>query len=77
LSAEHSLINQSISHKLEYTNVVLFKAIQNLDEKMDMKYNNVDKVIADIESLKLIPISADHRTIINERNVLIDNIANI
>ena len=72
--AENELINQSISHKLEYTTVILFKALKDIDKEADVRYNNIDKLFNNPNMIKLIPVEASHHTIINEKEILISNI---
>jgi len=87
MHAEHELGNTQITGTLNKTKVLLFKAMQ-LDEMLtlhtkkiykylvNLKYNNVDKIIINKSNLQLIEIeNAHHGNILQEETLLISKIS--
>ncbi|CAA7197515.1 Tyrocidine synthase 3 [Chryseobacterium potabilaquae] len=81
LSAELILSRQNISTKLRFTKTVLLKAMlkENKEEReliteyiQQLTYNNVDIVLEDSSLLKVYPINALHRNMLEEEAAIID-----
>ncbi len=79
-----TLGQQTISHKLVYSKILLFKAMlqdQTISEIMvnseeinqylsTLKYNNIDKVVQNISNIKLVEVKVDHSNMLNELDSL-------
>jgi len=75
--ANNKLLNQSISGKLEYTKIILFKAmkfVKNDPKAKHIKFqkmNNVENVVHSTSQLSVIEIpNANHYTILNHPRVI-------
>ena len=89
IDIEYKILGQEICSKLKYTKVLLFKAMQiekefggiNLEKQselfVNLKLNNLEKVINSMENLKLTPVlNSSHRNIIQEENFILKEIIN-
>lgn len=89
IDIEYKILGQEICSKLKYTKVLLFKAMKiekefggvNLEKQselfVNLKMNNLEKVINSMENLKLSPVlNSSHRNIIQEESFILKEIIN-
>ncbi|CAA7388346.1 Gramicidin S synthase 2 [Chryseobacterium fistulae] len=80
LMTELLIDEQNISTQLKYTKTILLKAMLkgNLENQLlaeylhQLVYNNMDKILEDLNLLKVYPINASHQTILKEEQAIID-----
>lgn len=70
------LTQQPLSGKLRYTNVVLFKAMENIDSiyHKQYPYNNIDKYLTSLSQIKRIDMPAGHHSLMEQNDDLVKHL---
>lgn len=77
LTAENRITNQSISQKLKHSEVVLFKAMLNNQDRNESNMYYMDSVLQNLNSLEVIKIDdATHDALLDREDILIKRIMN-